>query len=98
MGDRYYYVYILTNLHKTTLYTGITNNLTRRVEENKRGVGGVFTQKYYLNRLVYYEIYGDVNAAIAREKQIKVGSRSKKVNLINTLNPEWLDLSLDIEQ
>ena len=98
MGDRIYYVYILTNQHKTTLYTGITNNLLRRVEEHKGGAGGVFSRKYHLNRLVYYEIYRDVRAAIAREKQIKGGSRSRKVNLINSLNPEWQDLSLEWNQ
>ncbi len=97
MGDRYYYVYLMTNLQETTLYTGATNNLNRRVDEHKKGVGGEFTRKYSLSRLVYYEFYGDINAAIAREKQIKGGSRSKKVELINSLNPEWLDLSLDIE-
>jgi putative endonuclease len=97
MGDRYYYVYLMTNLQETTLYTGVTNNLNRRVDEHKKGVGGEFTRTYSLSRLVYYEFYGDVNAAIAREKQIKGGSRSKKVELINSLNPEWLDLSLDIE-
>ena len=97
MGDRYFHFYIMTNLRETTLYTGVTNNLYRRVDEHKKGVGGEFTWKYSLSRLVYYEFYGDINAAIAREKQIKGGSRSKKVELINSLNPEWLDLSLDIE-
>ena len=97
MGDRYYYVYIMTNLQETTLYTGVTNDLYRRVDEHKNGVGGDFTRKYSLSRLVYYEFYGDVNAAIAREKQIKGGSKSKKIELINSLNLEWLDLSLDIE-
>ena len=97
MGDRIYYVYILTNLHKTTLYTGITNNLLRHVEEHKGGEGGVFSRKYHINRLVYYEIYRDVRAAIAREKQIKGGSRSSQVDLINTLNPEGWDLSSGME-
>jgi putative endonuclease len=77
LGDRYYYVYIMTNLQKTTLYTGVTNDLPRRVAEHKKGIGGVFTRKYYLSRLVYYEVYGEIYAAIAREKQIKGGSRSK---------------------
>ena len=95
MGDRIYYVYIMINLHMTTLYTGITNNLLRRVEEHKGGAGGVFSRKYHLNRLEYYEIYRNVRAAIAREKQIKGGSRSRKVDLINSLNPEWRDLSLE---
>ena len=98
MVDRIYFVYTLTNLHKTTLYTGITNNLVRRMKEHKEGAGSVFSGKYHLNRLVYYEIYRDVRAAIAREKQIKGGSRSRKVNLINSLNPEWQDLSLEWNQ
>ncbi len=68
MGDRYYYVYLMTNLQETTLYTGATNNLNRRVDEHKKGVTGESSRKYSLSRLVYYEFYGDVNAAIAREK------------------------------
>ncbi len=96
MGVRYYSVYIMTNLRETTLYTGVRDNLIRCVEEHKRGVGGIFTRKYYLNRLVYYEIFGDIKAAIAREKQFKGGSRKTKVALINSFNPEWLDLSSDI--
>ena len=98
MGDRYYYVYILTNLLETTLYTGITNNLIRRVEEHKKGEGGIFTRRYAIHRLVYYEIYGDVLSAIAREKQIKGGSRKKKISLINSFNPKWLDLSSELNQ
>ena len=98
MGDRIYFVYILTNLHKTTLYTGVTNNLARRVEEHKGGAGSVFSGKYHLNQLVYYEIFRDVRVAIAREKQIKGGSRRRKVDLINSLNPEWLDLSQERDQ
>ena len=98
MGERIYFAYILTNLHKTTLFTGITNNLFRRIEEHKRGAGSVFSGKYLLNRLVYYEIFRDVKAAITREKQIKGGSRSRKVDLINSLNPEWRDLSLKWDQ
>ena len=98
MEERIYYVYILTNLHKTTLYTGITNNLVRHVEEHKEGTGSVFSRKYHLDRLVYYEIYRDGRAAIAREKQIKGGSRSRKVDLINSSNTEWRDLGLVWDQ
>ncbi len=98
MGERTYYVYILTNLHKTTLYIGVTNNLFRRVEEHKCGEGGVFTKKYHLYRLVYYEVFRDIRAAITREKQIKGGSRAKKVELINSFNPKWRDLSMDEDQ
>ena len=68
------------------------------MEEHKGGAGSVFSGKYHLNRLVYYEIFRDVRVAIAREKQIKGGSRSRKVVLINSLNPEWLDLSQERDQ
>ena len=90
--DRQYYVYIMTNKHNTVLYTGMTNDLSRRVHEHKEGLGGSFTAKYRIKKLVYYETTDDVNAAIAREKQIKAGSRSKKIDLVNGINPEWRDL------
>ena len=81
MGDRYYYVYILTNLLNTTLYSGVTNNLIRRVDEHKRGVGGVFSRKYHLNRLVYYEVYEGMSGLLEpEEKQIKGGiAESRKL-------------------
>ncbi|MCC6500814.1 MAG: GIY-YIG nuclease family protein [Anaerolineales bacterium] len=87
-----YCVYIMTNAHHTVLYTGVTNNLARRVYEHKNGLGSKFVQKYNVHKLVYYEIGNDINATIAREKQIKGGSRQKKLDLINSLNPEWKDL------
>ena len=90
--DKQYCVYIMTNAHNTVLYTGVTNNLKRRAYEHKHGQGGVFTKKYNVNKLVYYEVGQDVRAAIAREKQIKGGSRQKKIDLINSLNPDWRDL------
>jgi putative endonuclease len=92
MSERYYCVYIMTNAHNTVLYTGVTNNLKRRVFEHKNGQGGVFTKKYNVHKLVYYEVGNDVHYAISREKQIKAGSRQKKIDLINALNPEWKDL------
>jgi len=92
MGDRRYYVYVMTNARNTVLYTGVTNNLQRRVFEHKNGIGSAFTKKYGLQKLVYYEVGENVLAAIAREKQIKGGSRQKKVDLVNVLNPEWKDL------
>ena len=95
MGEKKYIVYILTNLHNTTLYTGVTNNLLRRVQQHKRGEGGQFSRRYKLRKLVYYEVHGDVRAAIAREKEIKGGSRNNKVELISTINPDWLDLTLE---
>jgi putative endonuclease len=90
--SKQYCVYIMTNAHNTVLYTGVTNNLARRVYEHKNGLGGVFTKKYNVHKLVYFEIGNDANAAIAREKQIKGGSRQKKIDLVNSLNPKWKDL------
>lgn len=89
-----YYVYIMTNQSKT-LYTGITNDLMRRVYEHKQKLIPGFTQKYNITKLVYYEETSDVYAAIAREKQIKGWLRAKKINLIESMNPNWTDLSLD---
>jgi putative endonuclease len=91
MGKEYF-VYIMTNKYNTVLYTGVTNDLMRRVWEHKEGSGSIFTSRYRVNKLVYYESYEDVNLAIAREKQIKGGSRQKKINLVNSLNPDWKDL------
>ncbi len=87
-----YCVYIMTNAHNTVLYTGVTNNLARRVYEHKNGLGGIFTKKYNVVKLVYYEVTDNVQAALAREKQIKGGSRKKKVDLINSINIKWKDL------
>ena len=92
---RQYYVYILTNNSKT-LYTGVTNNLPRRIYEHKNKLVEGFTKKYNLTKLVYYEISEDVRSAIAREKQIKGWLRSKKINLIESTNPKWDDLSSGI--
>ena len=78
-----------------TLYIGMTNNLERRVWAHKNGTGSQFTREYKINRLVYFETTTDVNAAIAREKQLKNWSRRKKIKLINSMNPKWQDLSDD---
>ncbi len=86
----------MTNTHNTVLYTGVTNNLARRVYEHKNGLGSKFVKKYNVHKLVYYEIGNDINAAIAREKQIKGGSRKKKIDLINNMNPQWKDLYEEI--
>jgi putative endonuclease len=88
----FYYVYIMTNRSKT-LYTGITGCLERRVFEHKEGIKGEFAARYKIDRLVYFERFGDVHAAIAREKQIKSLLRIKKIALIVSMNPEWRDLS-----
>ena len=92
MSEKFYCVYILTNSHNTTLYTGVTNNLFRRLLEHKSGAGSKFTRRYNLTKLVYFEVTNDINAAITREKQIKAGSRQKKIDLINSINPGWTDL------
>ena len=92
MGRKEYCVYILTNSRHTVLYTGVTDDLKRRVLEHKNKTGSTFTKRYNVDELVYFEAGDDVNMAIYREKQIKAGSRQKKIDLINGFNPEWKDL------
>ncbi len=89
-----YYVYIMTNKSRT-LYTGVTNNLERRVYEHKAKLVEGFTKRYNVNRLVYFEITNDVMSAIEREKEIKGWVRRKKVALVQAANPAWADLSLE---
>ena len=89
-----YYVYIMASEYGT-LYTGMTNDLERRIYEHKNKLVKGFTKKYDINRLVYYEETGDVDSAIAREKQIKSWRRSKKIELVTSLNSTWSDLSED---
>jgi len=91
-NKKQYYVYLLCNNNNTTLYTGITSNLKKRVWEHKHKVVKGFSQRYNIGKLVYYEIFDDPEMAIVREKQIKAGSREKKIQLIVSLNPEWQDL------
>jgi putative endonuclease len=90
-----YYVYILTNTHHTVLYTGVTNDLERRCFEHKQKKIKGFTQKYNVDRLVYFERFDFIDLAIAREKQIKGYSRMKKVALIDQFNKEWKELFYD---
>ncbi len=90
-----YYVYIMTNIGNSVLYTGVTNNLMRRVYEHKNKLVKGFSLKYNLLKLVYFEESSSINSAIFREKQIKAGSRSKKIELIDSMNPQWKDLSDD---
>ena len=90
--EHQYYVYLLTNKNNTVLYTSVTNDLKRRVYEHKKKLIDGFTKKYNVNKLVYFEATNDIKSAIQREKQIKAGSRKKKVKLIDKLNPEWKDL------
>lgn len=88
------YIYILTNKNHTVLYTGVTSNLANRIYEHHKGIYKTsFTFKYNVKELVYYEEFLSIEDAIFREKQIKAGSRQKKLDLINRLNPEWKDLS-----
>ncbi len=94
--NRQYYVYIMTNKSNTVLYTGITNDLKKRVYEHKEKLVDGFTKKYNITKLVYYEVFEDPENAILREKQIKAGSRQKKIDLINNINREWMDLYEEI--
>ena len=82
----------MTNKTNRVLYTGVTNNLKRRVYEHKKKLVEGFTKKYNIGKLVYYEVCEDIESAILREKQIKGGSRQKKIELVNCMNREWRDL------
>ena len=88
----HYYVYIMSSLSRT-LYTGVTNNLERRAIEHREAPLGSFAARYHINRLSYFEEFRDVRLAIAREKEIKKLTRKAKIKLIESLNPEWRDLS-----
>jgi len=93
MEERHYFVYITTNLRHTVLYTGIANNIFERVFQHRNKFHpNSFTAKYNVEKVVWYETYRDVRAAIGREKQIKGGSRTKKIALINEMNPGWKDM------
>lgn len=96
MKEHDYYIYIMTNKYNTVLYTGVTNNLIKRVYEHKNKITKGFTTKYNINKLVYYEHCTDIESAIRREKQIKAGSRAKKIVLIENMNKEWKDLSIQL--
>ena len=91
---RQYYIYIVTNRSRT-LYTGVTNDLARRVHEHKNKLIPGFTAQYNITKLVYFEVAEDVRTAIAREKQIKGWLRARKIALIESMNPNWDDLSAD---
>ena len=91
--EHHYYVYLMTNWNNKVMYVGITNNLERRVYEHKQKLLKGFTEKYKVNKLVYFEETGDVWEALAREKEIKKWRREKKNNLVQSLNPRWIDLS-----
>jgi len=86
----------MTNMRNTVLYTGVTKDLTKRVYEHKEKLVEGFTKKYNIAKLVYYEVFNDPESAIFREKQIKGGSRAKKIDLVNSMNPKWKDLYDDL--
>ncbi len=86
------YVYILSSRKNGTLYTGVTSNLTRRIWQHKKGINKGFTYRYNVDKLVYFEEHEDIQDAIAREKQIKNWQRAWKIQLIESVNPNWTDL------
>ena len=90
--ERCYWAYILASRIGGTLYIGVTNDLARRVYEHKMGLADGFTKKYGIHRLVYFEQYNDIEAAIVREKRLKKWNRAWKIQLIEELNPNWDDL------
>ncbi len=92
MSDRRYSVYIMASRRNGTLYIGVTNNLSVRAYQHRNGAGSVFTAKYAVSMLVWYEHYADVREAIAREKQLKKWERRWKLELIESFNPTWVDL------
>ena len=92
-----YFVYMLTNWDDSVLYIGVTGNLPKRLYEHRSGLVEGFTKKYNVHKLVYFEQTGDVYSAISREKQLKKWSRMKKNMLVNSVNPQWRDLSEDWE-
>ena len=94
--EKQYYIYILTNKNNTVLYVGVTNDLVRRVFEHKEKLYDGFTKQYNIDKLVYFEACLSPLAAIEREKQIKAGSRKKKIILVESMNSEWLDLYFTI--
>mgnify|MGYP000306911914 FL=1 len=91
------YVYILSNKRNGTLYVGVTSNLVKRIFEHKENVVNGFSAKYNLDLLVYYEEWWNIEEAIQREKQLKAGNRKKKLSLIQSINPDWKDLSEYLE-
>ena len=94
--ERQFYVYILSNKYNKVLYTGFTSDLIRRIYEHKNHYVKGFTARYNVTKLVYYEILHDPESAITREKQIKAGSRLKKLELIKSINPDWKDLYFEL--
>lgn len=94
--EKLYCIYIMTNKGNSVLYTGVTSDLKKRIFQHKNKQVPGFTSRYHVDKLVYYEVSSDSYSAISREKQIKAGSRKKKLHLINSFNPEWKDLYDDL--
>jgi len=92
LKEKQYYVYIMGNKADTVFYTGVTNNLLSRANNHKEGINEGFTKRYRIKKLLYYESCENIEGAIIREKQIKAGSRQKKIDLITSMNPGWNDL------
>jgi len=90
--DKQGYLYLLTNKTNTVIYTGVTNDLKKRIYQHRNKLFEGFTGKYNVHKLVYYEVFDDIENAIIREKQIKAGSRQNKIGLIKKMNPEFTDL------
>jgi putative endonuclease len=96
MRGKRYYVYIMTNKWNTTLYTGVTDDLKRRVYQHEEKLIEGFTKRYNVGKLVYYEVFGDPESAIRREKQIKAGPRRRERELVGSVNRDWRDLYEEI--
>ena len=94
--NKQYYIYIMTNKNNTVLYTGVTNNLIRRVREHKNNITGGFTKKYRCHKLVWYQSTENIYSAITQEKRMKKWKRIYKENVINEMNPKWKDLYKDL--
>ena len=96
MENKIYYVYIITTQNNKVMYVGMTNNLKRRIYEHKNKLVDGFTKKYNINKLVYYESSSQIDTILNREKEIKKWRREKKNKLVETLNPEWKDLAVEL--
>jgi putative endonuclease len=96
-SENQYYVHLLASARHGTLYIGVTNNLLKRVWEHKEGIASAFTSKHKVHKLVWFEVHREIEAAIQREKRLKEWKRDWKISLIEESNPEWIDLSLELE-
>lgn len=94
--EKSFFVYIMTNTYNSVLYTGVTSDLVKRAYQHKQGFGGKFSHRYRTTKLVFWEKHESPFSAIEREKSIKAGSRRRKIELIESINPEWLDLSEEL--